>query len=288
MSMLPIVTTKAELRSAIANWRAKGERVGLVPTMGALHAGHLSLIDVARRRVQRTVATIFVNPKQFGANEDFGAYPRDEASDAEKLAGAGCDLLYAPSVGEIYPEGFATNVHVSGVTEGLCGATRSGHFDGVATVVTKLLLQARPDVAVFSEKDYQQLLTIKRLVGDLDIDVEIVDAPIVREADGLAMSSRNRYLSAEERQVAAALPRTLRHIAESLAKSGDNISKPLQDGRETLRAAGFTRIDYIEVRDADTLAPLNRVRGNARIFAAAIIGRTRLIDNMPIPCGDLR
>ena len=278
---LPILRTVRDLRAAVAGWRRNGERVALVPTMGALHAGHLALVSEGRRRADRVVATIFVNPKQFGAGEDLDRYPRREIADAEALETAGCDLLFAPDVAEIYPAGFSTNVSVSGVTDDLDGAARPGHFDGVATVVTKLLNQAQADVAIFGEKDYQQLLTIKRLARDLDIPTEIVGHPTVREPDGLAMSSRNAYLSAEERRHAAELPRALMAASEAIRAGGD-VADAMRTASERLLAAGFASVDYVELRDAETLAPLERLDRPARLLAAARIGGARIIDNIAV------
>lgn len=282
-SPLPIVRTVADLRTRVAGWRAAGERVGFVPTMGALHEGHLSLVGLARRRADRAVASIFVNPTQFGPNEDFDAYPRGEARDAGLLADAGCDLLFAPTVAEMYPQGFATTVSVTGVSEPLDGAARPGHFNGVATVVTKLLLQCAPDIAVFGEKDYQQLQVIRRLVRDLDIPVEIVGGPTARAEDGLALSSRNAYLSPEERAVAGRLNVVLREAVNRL-KTGEAVSAVEADALSALAAAGFPHVDYVEVRDADDLARLGpgATKGPARILAAVRLGRTRLIDNMAV------
>lgn len=278
---LPILRTVGDLRAAVARWRRDGERVALVPTMGALHAGHLALVGEGRRRADRVIATIFVNPKQFGANDDLDRYPRRETADAEALEAAGCDLLFAPDVAEVYPDGFATHVSVSGVTDDLDGAARPGHFDGVATVVAKLLNQAQADVAIFGEKDYQQLLTIKRLTRDLDIPTEIVGHPTVREPDGLAMSSRNAYLSPDERRRAAELPRALASAGEAIRAGGD-VADALRAASERLLAAGFASVDYVELRDAETLAPLARPDRPARLLAAARIGGARIIDNIPV------
>jgi pantoate--beta-alanine ligase len=281
-SQPPVVRTVAALRARLAGWRAAGETVALVPTMGALHAGHLSLVALARSRCRRTVVSLFVNPTQFAANEDLSAYPRDEAGDAAKLAREGVDLLYAPSVGEMYPRGFATEVTVSTLTRHLCGPHRPGHFEGVATVVTKLLLQALADVAVFGEKDWQQLQVIRRLALDLDIPVEILGAPTVREADGLAMSSRNAYLTPQERRIAAALNRVLVEIARAVAR-GEPCRAAEEKALRTLLEQGFTSVDYVTVADAETLQPIDRTGARpARAFAAARLGRTRLIDNVPI------
>ncbi|MDB5467122.1 MAG: panC [Phenylobacterium sp.] len=280
---LSVVRTVADLRARVATWRARGERVGFVPTMGALHEGHLSLVRLARERADHVVASVFVNPTQFGPNEDFDAYPRTEARDAELMASAGCELLFAPDVAEMYSPGFSTTVTVAGVSEPLDGAARPGHFAGVATVVSKLLLQVAPDVAVFGEKDYQQLQVIRRLVRDLDIPVEIVGGPTARAPDGLALSSRNAYLSTEERAAAPALARALTAAAEQL-HSGAPVDKTEAQARAALEAAGFGKIDYVEVRAADDLARLGPgpVAGPARILAAAFLGRTRLIDNMAV------
>jgi pantoate--beta-alanine ligase len=280
---LPTARTVSALRAQVAAWRAAGERVALVPTMGALHEGHLSLVRLAHERADRVVASLFVNPTQFGPNEDFSAYPRSEAKDAALLAGVGCDLLYAPTVEEMYPQGFATQVHVAGVSEPLDGAARPGHFDGVATVVTKLLLQCGPDVAVFGEKDFQQLQVIRRLVRDLDIPVEIVGAPTARAEDGLALSSRNAYLDAAQRQAAAQLNRTLKQAIGRL-RAGDPVSEVEAAAVGELAAAGFESVDYVAVHAPDDLARLGPgpLAGPARILAAARLGRARLIDNMAV------
>ncbi|MCL5777075.1 pantoate--beta-alanine ligase [Limibaculum sp. FT325] len=280
------VRTVAELRARVASWRRQGERVALTPTMGALHEGHLSLVRLGQANARRVVATIFVNPTQFGANEDLAAYPRDEAGDAAMLEGAGCDLLFAPPVAEMYPPGFVTRVIVDGLTDVLCGAVRPGHFDGVAQVVTKLLNQAQADVAIFGEKDWQQLAVIRRLAADLDIPTRILGAPILREPDGLAMSSRNRYLTPDERAVAPALHRAIATAAASIAAGADPADATLA-ARAAVLDAGFASVDYIEARDAATLRPIDRFDPGrpARIFAAARLGRARLIDNVPIGTG---
>jgi pantoate--beta-alanine ligase len=282
MSTRPeIVRTVAELRAATMGWRRAGEASVVVPTMGALHAGHISLIDVGRRRARRVAATIFVNPTQFAPSEDFAHYPRDESGDLEKLAAAGTDLVFMPEVEEMYPQGFATRVEVGGVSQGLCGASRPHFFGGVATVVCKLLLQAQCDFAVFGEKDYQQLLVIKRMVRDLDIATEIIGAPIIREPDGLAMSSRNSYLSAQDREMAPHLNATLVAIAREL-REGVAANRALAQGRSLLEHAGF-EVDYVELCDADTLEPLDRVdAGAARLLAGAWLSGTRLIDNIAV------
>ena len=281
---LPITRTVADMRRRLDAWRAAGQTIGMVPTMGALHEGHLSLITQARARADRVIASIFVNPTQFAPGEDFDAYPRDEAHDAALLVGAGCDLLFAPSAGEMYPPGFATTITVSGVSEPMDGHARPGHFSGVATVVAKLLIQARPDVAVFGEKDYQQLQVIKRLAVDLDLPTAIFGAPTVRAEDGLALSSRNAYLSPLERKIAAGLNVVLLNLARALA-AGSPVAPAEAEAIEALLAAGFESVDYIEARYADTLERLGPGPvGNApaRVLAAARLGKTRLIDNRAV------
>ena len=270
----------ATLRRGVAGWRGAGERVVLVPTMGALHEGHLALVAEARRIGRRVVASIFVNPTQFGPNEDFSRYPRDLDADLALLGRAGADAAWTPAVETMYPPGFSTRIDVGGLTEGLCGPFRPGHFSGVATVVTKLLNQVGPDVALFGEKDFQQLRVIQQAVADLDLPVEIRGVPTVREADGLALSSRNRYLSPEERAAAPRLHAVLAEIAAG-ARGGSQVAGPLTDGRATLEAAGF-QVQYLAVCDARTLAPVERVDGPARVLVAAFLGRTRLIDNVAV------
>ena len=272
----------AELRRQIGVWRKAGESVGLVPTMGALHEGHMALARAARAECGRVVASIFVNPKQFAPSEDLTSYPRREAPDLAMLASAGVDLAFVPSVDEIYPAGFATVVSVTGLTDVLCGAHRAGHLDGVATVVTKLLLQSLPDAVYFGEKDYQQLLVIRRLVADLDIPVRIVGVPTVRQADGLALSSRNAYLSPEERRIAPNLARVLQSIADAVAMQPKAVAAERARGVGELQSAGF-EVEYLEIRGAETLAPTSdEVTAPSRVFVAARLGGTRLIDNMPI------
>ena len=280
---LAIARTVADLRAQVAGWRAVGQTVSLVPTMGALHEGHLSLVTLARQQTRRTVTSIFVNPTQFGPHEDFDSYPRDEARDAALLEGAGCDLLFAPDAGEMYRPGFSTTITVAGVSESLDGAVRPGHFAGVATVVAKLLLQCGPDLAVFGEKDYQQLQVIRRLVSDLDIAVEIAGAPIARAADGLALSSRNAYLTPPERVIAPSLAAILADAVDRLGK-GVAVERVEATGLAALERAGFSRVDYFEVRDPGSLAHLGPgpLEGPARILAAAVLGKTRLIDNMAV------
>ena len=272
--------TVVALRAKIRTWRSAGDRIALVPTMGALHAGHLSLIEAGRRRAHRVVASLFVNPKQFGVNEDLDRYPRQEARDSELLRQAGCDLLFLPPADAVYPAGYATSVSVSGLDRPMEGASRPGHFDGVATVVTKLLLMAFPDVAIFGEKDWQQLAIIRRLTTDLNIPAEIVGAPIIREADGLAMSSRNAYLTPQQRAVAGALFRTLQAVASTIT-GGAAVADTLSAARAGLESAGF-RVDYLLLADEQSLQPLNQPTPGARLFVAAKLGTTRLIDNFPV------
>ena len=274
------VRRSEELAQALSELR-RGGTVALVPTMGALHAGHLALVDQARRRADRIVATIFVNPKQFGEHEDLGRYPRKEEEDTRLLEEHGCDLLWMPRVEDIYPDGFATRISVSDVAERWEGEARPGHFDGVATVVAKLLLSVRPDFAVFGEKDFQQLAVIRRMVADLNIGVEIAGIPTVREADGLALSSRNAYLSQEQRQQAAALPNALNEAARAI-RAGQPVRSAIDGAKQSLIEAGFSRIDYFALVDAQSLEPLDAPAGQMRLIAAAAIGSTRLIDNLPV------
>ncbi|CAA7611887.1 pantoate--beta-alanine ligase [Magnetospirillum sp. UT-4] len=281
---LDIVRTVAELRQRVKYWRDQGLSVAFVPTMGALHEGHLTLVRVGLELADRVVASVFVNPTQFGANEDLSKYPRQEAKDAELLAGAGCALMFAPGVEEMYPAGFATTVTVAGVSEGLCGTVRPGHFAGVATVVTKLLLQCLPDIALFGEKDWQQLAVIRRLACDLDIPARIVGVPTVREPDGVAMSSRNAYLSPEDRARAPALYAALQAVAAGL-REGRGAAELCHRASADLLAAGFHAVDYVEVRDAATLAPVEHLAAPARILAAARLGGARLIDNIGVEKG---
>ena len=280
-----VLDSVAALREAVAAWRAEGLTVALVPTMGALHEGHMALVRAARAQAARTVASIFVNPAQFAPGEDFLLYPRNPADDLARLAEAGVEVVFMPPAEAVYPPGFATAVRVEGVTVGLESAARPHFFAGVATVVTKLLLQCLPDVALFGEKDYQQLATVRRLVADLDIPCRIEAVPTVRAADGLALSSRNAYLSAEERRAAPALFRVLSGMAAALAE-GARPADEVVRGSAALRAAGFGRVDYLAVCDAGTLAPVARVSDPARVLAAAWLGETRLIDNVPVnPAG---
>ena len=282
MSQIATVRTVADLRTRISAWRAAGQRIAMVPTMGALHDGHLSLVAQGLRRADRVVASVFVNPTQFGPGEDYSAYPRGEARDAELLQTAGCELLYAPSASEMYPQGFATTVSVTGVTETLEGAVRPGHFAGVATVVAKLLVQAAPDVAIFGEKDFQQLLVIRRMVRDLDLPVEIVGAPIARDEHGLALSSRNVYLSEAELAVARRLNVVLRQAADR-AKAGEPIAAVTAAATAELVGLGY-QVDYVAIVNTEDLTPFAHgiVYEPGRILAAARLGRTRLIDNLPV------
>ncbi len=278
---MQIIRDVEALRSAVAGLRAEGGRVALVPTMGALHAGHLALVAEARSRADHVVASIFVNPLQFAANEDLSTYPRREGADARMLEAEGCAILWAPDAAAMYPEGFATNVSVAGISAPLEGAHRPGHFDGVATVVAKLFGQVRPDVALFGEKDYQQLAVIRAMARDLDLGIEIVGVPTQRDADGLALSSRNAYLSDEERRAARALPRALGEAAQAIA-DGAPVAETLERARDKLEKVGFDPIDYVALCDAVTLENLDRLDRPARLLAAARIGRTRLIDNLPV------
>ena len=274
------VRRSEELALALDALRSGGT-VALVPTMGALHAGHMALVAEAKQRTDHVVATIFVNPMQFGAGEDFGRYPRQSAKDSELLEHNGCDLLWMPSIEDIYPADFATKVSVSGVSDRWEGEARPGHFDGVATVVAKLLLSVHPHVAVFGEKDFQQLAVIRRMAADLNMGVEIVGVPTVREPDGLALSSRNAYLSAEERGRVVGLFRALRNARTSIL-AGQPVAAALGEGREALLVAGFSTVDYFALVDAQSLEPLDVPAGEMRLIAAAVIGSTRLIDNIAV------
>jgi len=274
------VRSGEELAGSLAELR-RGGTFALVPTMGALHAGHIALVDEARRRADRVAATIFVNPAQFGPGEDLDRYPRREEADAEMLREAGCDLLWMPTVEDIYPAGFSTRISVSGVSDRWEGEARPGHFDGVATVVAKLLLTVRPDVALFGEKDFQQLAVIRQMVSDLSIGIEIVGVPTVRDPDGLALSSRNAYLSPDDRTAALALPHALAAARDAIL-SGQLVEAALDDARAKLGGAGFSTIDYVALVDAQTLEPLTEPSGTMRLIAAATISGTRLIDNLHV------
>jgi len=276
------VRTIKDLRRAISQFRKAGESVALVPTMGALHDGHMALVKLALRKADRAVVSIFINPTQFAPNEDLSRYPRDEAGDRRKLATVGADLIWAPTPAEMYPEGFATRIEPGGAAHGLEGEFRPHHFGGVATVCCKLFSAVMPDVAVFGEKDYQQLCVIRQMARDLDLPLKIAALPTVREKDGLALSSRNAYLSAEKRAIAPALHRALHALAPIAAKGG-LVNKAIDAAKHDLLAAGFTKIDYIEVRDAATLGPFDpKSSRKGRILAAAWLGKTRLIDNVGV------
>lgn len=280
---LPVARTIAELRETVSGWKRQGFTVGFVPTMGALHEGHLTLVREAGQRADRVVASVFVNPTQFAAHEDLGAYPRQEGRDAELLAGAGCALMYAPAVEEMYPADATTSITVGAPAEGLEGAFRPQMFGGVALVVAKLLNQVQPHVAVFGEKDFQQLIVVRRLVRDLDIPVEIVGSPTVRDGHGLALSSRNAYLSPEQLEIARRLNGVL---AETGARAVAGVPLPVLEAEAAtaLLQAGFSHVDYVAVRRAGDLGAFESgtVDGPARILAAAWLGKTRLIDNMAV------
>jgi len=279
---LKVVRTVKDVRQAVASWRREGETVALVPTMGALHEGHLALVRLAKKRAPRAVVSIFVNPTQFAPGEDLGRYPRDEAGDVAKLKAVGADLVWAPDQAEMYPPGFATPIEPGGAALELEGRFRPHHFGGVATVCLKLFSAVAPDLAVFGEKDYQQLTVIRQMVRDLALPLAIVAAPTVREKDGLALSSRNAYLSPAERAAAPALYRIICEVAAKVA-AGTQISDETAAAKRDLERAGFTKVDYVEVRDAETLAPLDPSSGRpGRVLAAAWLGTTRLIDNVAV------
>ena len=277
---MQIVRSVAALRRIVRDWRAAGEGIGVVPTMGALHAGHLALVQASQARGLRTIVTLFVNPKQFERPDDLAAYPRTEASDAEKLRALSVEVLFAPPAQEMYPEGFVTTVSLQGVADELEGESRPGHFAGMATVVSKLLLQSQADFAFFGEKDWQQLQVVKRMVADLDIPIEIVGVDTVREPDGLALSSRNVRLTPEQRRIAPGLHRALTGVAARFA-AGTPTAQAEAEGREALGRAGFDRVDYIAVRNGEDLKPADDP-DRARVLAAAWLGPVRLIDNVPV------
>jgi len=281
MTGLTVVRGVASLRAKVATWRLGGETLGLVPTMGALHAGHMALVSAAQRDCARVVATIFVNPLQFDNAADLAGYPAREAEDIAKLEAAGVDLLYAPRVEEVYAEGFCTSVSVAGLTDCLCGAARPGHMTGVTTVVAKLLLRVLPDAAYFGEKDYQQLLAVQRMALDLDMPLRVIAVPTLREADGLALSSRNLKLDPEQRAIAPQLYRCLSELAAALA-GGRPVGGSLAAVQTRLLKAGFSKIDYLELRAEGTLAPLEAATVPARLFVAAWLGPVRLIDNVKV------
>lgn len=277
-------STPASLRRQVRDWRANGERIALVPTMGALHAGHIALVRAARRRASRVMVSIFVNPTQFGPNEDLARYPRTLAEDLAKLRAARADLVYLPAVADIYPKGFCSTVNVDGPALGLESDFRPTHFAGVATVVAKLLVQAAPDLAMFGEKDYQQFKVVTRMARDLDLPVTIVGVPTVREPDGLALSSRNVYLSADDRRTAPVLYRALTEAASAIA-GGEAVEAAVGRARRLVTESGFA-LDYLEARHAETLAPIAALsEGPIRLLVAARIGATRLIDNVAVPAG---
>ncbi len=282
MSKIQIIHNISEIRDAISTYRKQGLKIALVPTMGNLHAGHISLASTALEHADIVCATIFVNPKQFGENEDFGSYPRTLTNDAQMLEDAGVQLIFAPSVAEMYPNGFATNVSVSDISVGLCGGERPGHFDGVCTVVTKLFLQTLPDMAFFGEKDFQQLLVIKKFSRDLNIPVDIRSVPTLREDDGLAMSSRNGYLTVKERQIAPTLYSVMKDTVRT-AKYTTSYEEILTQAKTAVLNAGFDKIDYFQICDEVNLKQVNEPTGKPqRLFAAAYLGKARLIDNIPL------
>jgi pantoate--beta-alanine ligase len=280
--MVHALTSLTQLRETVGQWRAAGQKVALVPTMGALHSGHMQLVAEAKKYADHVVVSIFVNPTQFGPNEDFNRYPRPLERDLSLLAEEGASAAWLPTVDEMYPQGFQTSIHVAGVSEGLDGAFRPGHFDGVATVVTKLLLQVAPDIALFGEKDYQQLCVIRQLVSDLNIPVQIKGVSTVREASGLALSSRNQYLSDDHRTVAAQIHAQLQAAAHALKQAPAEVASTLAQAKQKLLAAGFSKIDYLELREANHLRPLEHFEAPARLLVAAWLGTTRLIDNITV------
>lgn len=279
--MVQIIRDVKLLREAVAELRQQGSRIALVPTMGALHEGHMALVRTARAHADHVITSIFVNPTQFGPNEDLSRYPRQEAADVAMLDKEGCAIVWAPDVAAMYPDGFDTMIRVGALAERWDGAARPDHFDGVATVVTKLFNQVAPDVALFGEKDWQQLAVIQRTVADLDMTVQIVGVPTRRAEDGLALSSRNAYLSLEERQLAPALGRIMQAAAEAIVAGGD-VAEALEEARAALLATGFASIDYLTLVDAGTLEPLDLFTHPARMIAAARLGKTRLIDNITV------
>lgn len=276
-----IIRTLVELRAVVAGWKAAGESVGVVPTMGALHSGHLSLVRAAKETCDRVIVTIFINPRQFDNPADYENYPRTEEEDARKLSSLKADVVYVPDGTQMYPTGFATTVSVSGISEELCGAHRSGHFDGVATIVTKLFTQTQADKAYFGEKDYQQLQIVTRLARDLDLPIEVVGCPTIREEDGLAMSSRNLLLSGRARTWAPALNRAMEEMAEGLLAGGDLDTLKAEAVAQIKRAA-FTKVEYLDLRAADNLELLDGPDRPARILAAAWLAGVRLIDNIAV------
>lgn len=278
---MQIIRDIAALRHAISAMRQGGKTIALVPTMGALHEGHMSLVKKAKTLADHVVVSIFVNPTQFGPNEDFDAYPRDEQKDGAMLAEAAVSILWAPDVSVMYPPGHVTHVEVAELGADFCGAARPGHFDGVATIVSKLLNQVRPDIAIFGEKDWQQLAIIRQFVRDLDFPVDIIGAPIARAADGLALSSRNAYLTPQQRSDAVHLSQALNHAAQAIA-AGENVASVLAEAEQAIIAGGFDSVDYLALTNKDTLARLDQYSGPARLLAAARMGKTRLLDNVAV------
>ena len=279
--MTPVVRTIKEIRSLVAEWKKDGLRVGLVPTMGALHHGHLSLVDAISEHTDRIIVSIFVNPTQFGAHEDLDQYPRQEAADREKLATTHASVVFAPAVEEMYPSGHTTRVTLDGLSEILEGANRIGHFDGVATIVSKLFMQCQPDVAIFGEKDYQQLAVIRQFTQDLDIPVEILGGKLIREKDGLAASSRNAYLNEKERKIAGSFNIILKDLVTK-AEQGSKLRTIEAEASEALLAAGFTAVDYVSIVHKDTLLEIDEITEEARVVSVARLGDIRLLDNMAI------
>jgi pantoate--beta-alanine ligase len=276
-----IIRTLKELRVVVAGWKAKGETVGVVPTMGALHQGHLSLVRAAKDECDRAIVTIFINPKQFNNPEDYENYPRTEEEDARKLVSLKADVVYVPDGEQMYPSGFTTTVSVKGITQSLCGAHRSGHFDGVATIVTKLFTQTQADKAYFGEKDYQQLQVVTRLALDLDLPIEVIGCPTIREEDGLAMSSRNLLLSDRARTWAPELHRAMEEMVEGLLSGGDHASLKAA-AIKRIERAGFSEIEYLDLRTADKLELVKKPDQPTRLLAAAWLGGVRLIDNIAV------
>ncbi len=279
---IKIARTVHDLRKITSKWRDRDRTIGLVPTMGALHAGHISLVKLAGKKADRTVVSIFVNPTQFAPSEDLSRYPRDEEGDVQKLEAAGVDLVWMPNVDEMYPEGCSTTVRAGSASRDLEGTFRPHHFDGVATVCAKLFNQVTPDIAIFGEKDYQQLAVLRQMVRDLDMPLKLIGAPTQRDRDGLALSSRNAYLSEAERKIAPALYAAISALAADVA-AGAEIEPRVAKARLEITSAGFTKVDYVETRDAETLAPPSAATGRPlRVLAACWLGKTRLIDNVAV------
>lgn len=280
---MKIIRFLPEMQEKAESWRSQGKRIGFVPTMGSLHEGHLSLVRIAKKNSDLVVASLFVNPTQFGPQEDFSSYPRDEKGDLEKLAAEKTDFVFLPAAAEMYPEGFQTTVHLSTITQGLCGKSRPGHFDGVATVVLKLFHLVQPHMAVFGEKDYQQLAVIRRMVKDLNLDIQIVGAPTCRTPEGLALSSRNAYLSLDEAKKALCLSKAVALIQKRSHEGAKSVSELKKEAKDFILSQAGVQLEYLEIVDADSLKPLQEIKGPARILVAARVGKTRLIDNGPLP-----